>query len=328
MRKIRLNIPKDPVLNGKKIIDISSWEKLSHEWRGTRDKVILRHPESGSFFLVKFPRYGSNEIYYELFNCYFGKSLGLKYADYFLCRYKGELCIASKSFLSVSSSVSNELWEMKELICRYATVSGLELKYGRHSDVLKEHNIDHILMILRSEFGESVLPDFFRMVAYDCLLGHGDRHWENYGVLVYTDHDTNDLGDFSFAPLYDTAYGYLLERDDSLIKSLFDEGTLDQEEWYDPKKKGLCKITLEGDIKASHIDLFKYILNNPDYRQYHKYLLEIVRLYDKKIVLKILKLKLFSTGLTQVRIDVIMKVLSMRHQILSKIIKDYSERLG
>lgn len=327
MKKFRVHYPKDSILKSRRIVDISSWEVLNHEWIGTRDKVILKHPETGKWYLVKFPKYGENEIYYELFNCYLGKSLGLKYADYFLCRYKNNLCIASKSFLDVGEK-SSELWEMKELICRYASnIDGIELMYGRNSEVLREHNIENIVQILKAEFGESVFPGFFKMIGFDCLTGHGDRHWENYGVLLLIDENENDLS-FKFAPIYDTAYGYLLERSDEKIKSFMDDGTLDDPSWYDPDIKGLCKITIEGNIRASHIDLFKFILCNEDISKYSKYLLEIINKYDIEIVKNILKNEPFRSGLTNVRKDVIIKVIEMRYGILKSLLEENSERIS
>lgn len=316
----KIKKPKDSILKANKITNISTWEKLSHEWSGTRDKLIVRHPISGHLFLVKFPKYGENEILYELFNCYFGKSLGLKYADYFLCIYDNQLCIASKSFLP-AGNITSELWEMKELICHYASnVPGIELKFGRDKDVLKEHHIDQIYMILSTEFGPAVLPNFFRMIAFDCLTGHGDRHWENYGVLLKHNH-TNQQLDFEFAPIYDTAYGYHLEFSDEKIKQILKDEILDQESWYQTKIKGLSKMTIEGNIKASHIDLFKHLITNGEYARYHKFLFEILNSYDRRIVQTILKMKPFSTRLTEDRKNVILKILEMRFKLLKKVLQ-------
>ncbi|MBY0416075.1 MAG: HipA domain-containing protein [Bdellovibrionales bacterium] len=321
LKGIRLTLPKDPVLHAEKITILDDWISKDIEWRGTRAKFIVVNPQNHKFFLVKFPMYGSAEIYFELFNCYLGKNLGLKYADYFMARHKGKLCIATKSFLKVGDVVS-ELWEMKDLICYYASrKTDLSFKYGRSPEVLREHHIDQIYEILLEEFGEKILPDFFRMIGFDCLTGHGDRHWENYGVLIINNTVTNSV-EFKFAPIYDTAYGYLLETSDEKSKVMLNDGTLDDDKWYSPRIRGLCKITIENNIKASHVDLFKYILQHENYKKYSKYMVEIVDKFDNRLVKKILDLAPLKVGLSDIRKDVIIKVLDKRSDILKRLVAE------
>ena len=42
--------------------DVSSWERLSTEWMGAREKFILSPPGSQNKYMIKFPNYGENEI--------------------------------------------------------------------------------------------------------------------------------------------------------------------------------------------------------------------------------------------------------------------------
>ena len=256
-----VNLPKDRHLKCHKLNDVSSWNRDDAEWVGSREKFIVSPPNSKTRYMVKFPKYGENEIKIELFNCYLGINLNLNVASYFPCIYKSKKGIITKDFLNNSS----QLWEMKELVCHYSNNPNLEEKFGRNPDVLKEHNIDNIYLILDTEFGKKILHGFFCMVGFDCLIGHGDRHWSNYGVVV--DEAGGNLK-YKFSPLYDTASGYLLEMTDDKLQEMLVGGTLDKEDWYKPKKKGLCKIICNDDLKTNHIELFEYIIDNQDFKNY------------------------------------------------------------
>jgi hypothetical protein len=319
-KKFKILMPRDQILKSNKPVNISNWEKINHEWRGTRDKVNLRHPYSGTLFLVKKPKYGDEEILIELFNSYLAKNLNIKTADYFLCRYNGELRIASKSFINPSDG-SCELWEMRELLCYHSENPALlENKYGRDPNVLKEHNIDYLFKIITEEFGEKVLPGFFKMIAFDCLIGHGDRHWENYGFLI-KQNQTLSAVEFSFAPLYDTAYSFLLGNTEDKIKTLLDNQELETSSWHRPNYKGISKITVPDQIKSNHFDLLEYIFENKKYSKYLRYIVEIVNSYDKVIVESLLKKDPFKDFLSAQRMQVIKVILETRINLMKEIIR-------
>lgn len=312
----KVKLPKDRYLSNIKFLDISSWINLNQEWAGTREKYILKPHNDGTKYLIKFPEYGENEIYTELFNCYLALNLDIRVASYFPCSYHGKRGIISRSFLDQKSG-NTELWEMKDLICQYSGRSELGKKLGRDKDVLQEHDIDNIYMILNEEFGQSVLSYFFEMIGFDCLIGHSDRHWENYGVILSSD-SSHSLA-YRFAPLYDTATSYLVGWDETKILEVFKSGDLDKENWYRPSsKKNTCRITINGNPRTNHLDLFEYILNNPEYSKYLTSLTRPIMKYNKKIARYLLRN--YCTGISSTRADVILKILDMRHKLISEII--------
>ena len=70
------------------------------------------------------------------------------------------------------------------LICRYSRRPDLDEKKGRDIEILKQHNIKNIFDIIKKEtYDDNILKDFFKMIGFDALIGHGDRHWCNYGFL-------------------------------------------------------------------------------------------------------------------------------------------------
>lgn len=317
--KARLVFPSDSILKSNKSVKIVGWKKLNHEWRGTRDKVVVIHPQSGVPFLVKKPKYGDSEILIELFNSYLAKSLGLSTSDCFLCIHKGELSFASKSFIYPLDG-SCELWEMRELLCYYTSSDAeIENKFGRDSNVLKEHNIDNLFQIIEEEFGSEVLPPFFKMIAFDCLIGHGDRHWENYGFLIKQNPKQNKV-QFKFAPLYDTAYSFLIGNSEEKIKTFIDSGELLTPEWHRPKLKGISKITVPGNIKSNHFDLLEHILGNTTFSKYHRYIIDFINSYDKVIAQMLLKREPFKSRLSETRKTAIELILETRIDLMKKII--------
>ena len=315
MARYIVRFPKDKLLKHRKLNNISEWKRLNIEWIGSRSKVMVSHPDLHDHYMVKFPNYGENETKIELFNCCLGMNLGLNVALYFPCIYKGNQGVITKSFLNQKS----ELWEMKTLICHHSNSPNLEEKMGRHQDVLKEHDIDNIFLILQTEFGEAVLHDFFRMVGFDCLIGHGDRHWTNYGIVLW-----EQMGELKYrlAPIYDTASGYLMvELNDKQLERVIRKGGLEDQNWYKPKKRGLCKITCNRDLKTNHIELFEYILDNENFVKYIPDLTEPIKKIDTRLVRYLLKNSFYLKKLSRNRKFAITKILEMRKKILMSIIE-------
>ena len=315
MGRYIVKFPKDKFLKHHKLNNISGWKPLNTEWIGSREKFMVSPPHVDFQYMVKFPKYGANEIKIELFNCCLGMNLGLRVALYFPCTYKRKYGVITKSFLNAKS----ELWEMKTLICHSSRRPNLEEKMGRHEEVLKEHNIDNIFSILKSKFGEIVLHDFFRMVGFDCLIGHGDRHWTNYGVILW---QKKNVLKYHLAPIYDTASGYLLEITDVNLEKIVGGGTLEEPDWYRPKKKGLCKITCKKDVKTNHIELFEYILDKNDFVKYIPDLTEPIKRFDIKLVRYLLRNSFYMRDLSIHRKFAMLKILEMRKKILMSILEN------
>lgn len=313
-----VKFPRSTHLSHHKFNDVSKWKHVDDEWVGVREKFIVTPPDSNSRYMVKFPKYGFGETCVELFNCCLGLNLNLNVASYFPCiDEEGRKGIITKDFLT---SEADELWEMKGLICHYAKKPNLEEMFGRNPDVLKEHSIDNIFLILEEEFGKKILLKFFSMVGFDCLIGHGDRHWSNYGIIISED------GSCRFAPIYDTASGYLLEMTDARLKEMIANKKLDDEDWYRPRKRGLCKIICGDNLKTNHLELFEYILDSPEFRCYVPSLIAPVRRFDMKIARHLLKNSFYMENLGAERKFAIIKVLEMRKKILDSIIEQKLKR--
>jgi len=124
-----------------------------------------------------------------------------------------------------------------------------------------------------------------------------------------------------FAPIYDTASGYLTEIPEAeLPRHLSNE--LESEDWYlTAPKKGLCKITVPGNIKCSHFDLLRWILRSEGMTRYREFLRRPFRRFDPRLPRTILNRYFPSLG--TLRRDIIEKILTKRWEIGKQIFLEY-----
>lgn len=317
-RRVLATGVKDSNLYRTRTNDISVWTDLGPETSGAREKKILQPPNNRGLFLTKFPKYGDFEIVSEIFNGILAKELGIRHVSYFPIQFQNRDGVTCPSFIDRRGGLE-ELWEMKDLICRHSRQVNLDKMFGRDDEVLQEHNLENIVLILETEFGKEVLPGFFQMIGFDALIGHGDRHWSNYGVVVSFHNNTPTA---KFAPIYDTASGYLTEMDDrSQLEQMLRED-LTQDTWYRPpanrKSKGLCKITLSGNIKCNHFDLLEHVLADSALKNYIKDVKVAFRNFDEGLPRAILKK--FFPDLDPLRKQVIETILVARFRIGARIL--------
>ncbi len=306
------------------LLDENLWRVDHREIRGTREKQILRNANQKAWYLFKKPKYGRIEIHTEVFNSILANELQINHVQYFPVIFKNEKGVLCKSFLDEHKGESRELTEMKHLICNDGGKPDLKEKRGRDIETLKEHNIKNIFQIIKQQgYKENTLKDFFQMIGFDALIGHGDRHWCNYGFLTPKKGKNNVKfapSNVKFAPIYDTSSGYLTEiQGESKLREKILQ--LDDEEWYQSKAKikGLCKITTPGDYKATHFELLKYILTDTDMRNYKESISLAFKEYNFQLVQTILEI--FFPSLTEIRKQIILKILDKRASIGLKIIE-------
>ena len=165
-------------------LDEKLWKYKDFEIRGTREKLILHNINQKAWYLFKKPKYGKIEIHTEIFNSILANELGINHVQYFPVTFNNEEGVLCKSFLDEHKEEPFGLTEMKVLICSDSGKPDLKEKQGRNIEILEIHNIEHIYNIIKKEcYGNNILEDFFTMIGFDALIGHGDRHWCNYGFL-------------------------------------------------------------------------------------------------------------------------------------------------
>jgi hypothetical protein len=164
--KIRNKIKTKTRYDGLSMIepnDVSDWEQVSLEAEGSREKRILVHPQNGKYYLLKFPNHGEFESITERFNGILANELNINHVFYHPAVFEGRYGVICKSFLDHTNHGNQDLWHMKELVCRHSKIPNLNEHFGRSLLVSQEHNISYIYMILEAEFGSRVFNSFFEM---------------------------------------------------------------------------------------------------------------------------------------------------------------------
>ena len=294
-----------------------SWKIRNIEKRGAREKLILKHLNKEAWYLFKKPNHGKMEIYTEVFNSILANELNINHTQYFPARFKEQEGILCKSFLDEHKEEPFGLIEMKTLLCRHSQQPDLKEKKGKNIETLKEHNIQKIFNIMKAEnYEDSILKSFFQMIGFDALIGHGDRHWCNYGFLKSKINKKN----IKFAPIYDTSSGYLTEIQKHSELKEYLTVKLENDEWYTDQAriKGLCKITVPKDPISTHFELLKFIFTDTNMKDYKEAVSPAFNKYRPTMIQCILDE--FFPDLEDIRKKVILKILDKRAQIGVKII--------
>jgi len=171
-------------LDSWRIVDVSEWVHFAHNPAGRRRKEWLTAPD-GKAWLCKFPlETRPTEPAIEAFTSRLARTVGL---------------VAPETHAGVRGSQSATL-------VRSFLEDGEELAHG--SELLQRrdptydpddhttHRLDRIRDVLEDRCVD--ISEFVGLLAFDLWVGNGDRHQENWGIVIAA---TNAR----LAPAYDTA---------------------------------------------------------------------------------------------------------------------------
>jgi hypothetical protein len=178
------------------VIDVSSWEVSLEEVRGLRVKQWLIAPD-GSQWLRKEPRaMRPYEPPIEMLVLQLARAAGVPAAEATICQWTDGS--APKRGLAVRSFVDRT---REQLVAGTLLLSRHDAQY--HADAKWQHSLERVRAVLsnlESAGGIGLLLDFTRMLAFDAWIGNGDRHQDNWSVLL-----PEDGSRCSLAPMYDPA---------------------------------------------------------------------------------------------------------------------------
>jgi hypothetical protein len=177
-------------------LDVSSWQPGLDENRGLRSKRWVLAPD-GSSWLRKEPR-GQRpyEPPVEMLMLQLARESGVPAAEGVACQWSEGG--GFKRGLVVRSFVDRT---------REQLVSGTQL-LRRHDPTYEpeakwQHTLDRVREVLAQqerEGGRNLLEDFARMLAFDAWIGNGDRHQDNWSVIIPEQGSGSRL-----SPMYDPA---------------------------------------------------------------------------------------------------------------------------
>lgn len=155
---------------------------------------------------------------------------------------------------------------------------------------------------------DRLVSSFIRMLAFDALVGAHDRHAENWGVLF----DSTKGVPLRFAPIYDTAKGLFLERNDGVLQEHSAADPRFVETYADGARP---LIGLPGRSNINHFELMGEVSRNPRHRPD---VLRVVRSLDL-VVLRRMMHREFGPLFSESRLHLIWKLLAHRHRRLMEI---------
>ncbi|MCQ2127660.1 MAG: hypothetical protein MJZ06_09550 [Bacteroidaceae bacterium] len=245
-----------------KYYDISQWEE--HQYYGTggtRDKSVVENPENGYLYYFKTSlkkkvidyKY---EFWSEVIASEIGDTLGLDILHYDVAWKDDRLGCLSKSMID---SQKEELQE------GYKWLTGFDAKYDINDKDAYTFQIIERLLTTRFK-QEGFIKDLIEIIVFDSIIGNGDRHQENWSIIV-----TNKLVDkstifrkrkpisetlYSFAPIYDSGSSMGRELTDEQVSQMLRDNA--QLEAY--VKRGQSEIHWAGERgKQKHLDLISKI---------------------------------------------------------------------
>lgn len=160
--------------------DISNWqEKYHYQTGGTRSKAVVESPQNESlyFFKKSIPKY-KHEFWSEIIASEIGNVLGFNVLRYDIA-YKGdEVGCISKLMIDINFQ---QLTEGVNFLQGYDNTYMPEEKESY--DKYTFHFIEKALYEYKLE---KTIPDLIKTIIFDCIIGNGDRHQENWGYIINT----------------------------------------------------------------------------------------------------------------------------------------------
>ena len=163
--------------------DISDWnEKPWFTTKGSRDKSVVENPQDGKlcYFKTSLIKPGKDyryEFWSEILASEIGQLLKLNILRYDVAYHKTEMgCISG--FMNTEGE--SELTEGIQYLTGYSTAYKPTRKESK-----TEYTFQFICNALKSfDFGKYV-NEIIKIIIFDSLIGNGDRHQENWGIITY-----------------------------------------------------------------------------------------------------------------------------------------------
>jgi hypothetical protein len=232
--------------------DVSEWmEKQYITAGGTRNKVIVEHPNRGVFyFKTSLERY-KYEFWSEIIASAVGEELGFNTLHYDIAWNKTDIGCLSSSMESKDQTV---LIEIVKILRNYDNTYKPEIKqsYSQYTFQFIEKAFEtHQIIDQMSHIVETIV--------FDSLIGNGDRHQENWGFIFFFDSEK-----IQFSPIYDSGSCLGRELIDGKIQQMLTHSEILS--FY--INRGLCEIRWDTmKKKLNHFDLILKIIKQTLYKE-------------------------------------------------------------
>jgi hypothetical protein len=162
--------------------NITSWnEKPWYQTGGTRSKIIVENPETGEDYYFKSSLKKEKidykyEFWSEIAASEVGSLLGFDMLKYDIAFNRGEIGCLSKSMVTEGK---NKLTEGVSYLTGFDTTYNPDEKYSKKlytfhfiRDTLEYFQLGHYI------------GNIIEIIVFDSIVGNGDRHQENWGIIT------------------------------------------------------------------------------------------------------------------------------------------------
>lgn len=162
--------------------NITTWdEKLYYQTGGTRNKVIVEDPKSHAeyYFKTSLKREAKDykyEFWSEIIASEVGSILGFDMLKYDIAFNRGEMGCISKSMVTKGK---NKLTEGISYLTGYDTTYNPDDKESK-----KQYTFQLISKTLEYFQLSHYIEKIIEIIILDSIIGNGDRHQENWGIIT------------------------------------------------------------------------------------------------------------------------------------------------
>lgn len=162
--------------------DITHWdEKPWYQTGGTRSKVIVENPDNHKDYyfktsLKKEQKDYKYEFWSEIIASEIGSLLGFNMLKYNIAYKSGDIGCISESMVTEGQ---NKLTE------GISYLTGFDSSYNpKHKDSKKQYSYQLIKDTFSFYKIESFIKNIIEIIIFDGIIGNGDRHQENWGIII------------------------------------------------------------------------------------------------------------------------------------------------
>lgn len=237
-----------------------------------------------------------------------GQVMGMVMNQVRLVEINGQLRFLSKYFRNKN-----------EILVHGAEICGQHLNDRKFAKLIAENRGDSrdlftfefICEALQSVFPKCynlLICDLVKMCAFDAISGNNDRHFYNWGVL---DSALKSRKRPKFAPIYDSARGFVWNWSDDSIKKhleLRKNGGSKIDKYI---SNAAPRISFEDNKSANHFELINYLKRKD--KKFNKIIMELASVENEKLVLKMLEAEFFPYFIKE-RNEIIELIVKERYQ--------------
>jgi len=184
-------------------------------------------------------------------------------------------------------------------------------KRPEERNIYTVENIKSAIELLYSHSYKRIFLEFIDLCLFDALIGNQDRHAKNWGVLEPI--RVSGIGKERFAPIFDTARGFLWNIPDEKLNKY-----LEKQQLVSYVLKCRPEISVVNNPKINHFELIRYLIGMDN--EYASRIENLLKNMENIDIDSIFRQRVFIIGLSGLRRFLIKECFKLRLQKLKEVI--------